>query len=40
MPDERHNRSFNTKKVHFLRPQEHTEQWFNLFCIHQNRHFR
>eukprot|EP00906_Rhabdomonas_costata_P015633 RCo022458 len=35
--DERLNRAFTHKKVHFLRPSEATAEWFNLFVLHQNR---
>lgn len=34
--DERLHRSFRDGNVQFQRPLEHTNDWFNLFCIHQN----
>ncbi|KAI9183278.1 meiotic recombination [Blastocladiella emersonii ATCC 22665] len=35
--DERLHRTFLKKKVKMLRPIEGTDDWFNLFVIHQNR---
>ncbi|KAJ3270534.1 Double-strand break repair protein mre11a [Terramyces sp. JEL0728] len=35
--DERLHRTFEKQKVKMLRPVEDTEEWFNLFVIHQNR---
>jgi double-strand break repair protein MRE11 len=35
--DERLYRTFIKRKVKMLRPLEDTEDWFNLFVIHQNR---
>jgi double-strand break repair protein MRE11 len=35
--DERLNRTFHRKNVTFLRPKESTNNWFNLFVLHQNR---
>ncbi|GAB1601038.1 double-strand break repair protein MRE11-like isoform X1 [Argonauta hians] len=35
--DERLHRLFVKKKVTMLRPQEHRDDWFNLFVLHQNR---
>lgn len=35
--DERLHRAFRDGIVKFQRPTIQTEQWFNLFCIHQNR---
>jgi double-strand break repair protein MRE11 len=35
--DERLHRLFLKRKVKFKRPVEDTDQWFNLFTIHQNR---
>lgn len=40
IPDERLNRLFNDRKVTFLRPRDAPTDWFNIFCIHQNRHVR
>ncbi|ODV82086.1 DNA repair exonuclease [Suhomyces tanzawaensis NRRL Y-17324] len=34
--DERLHRAFRDGLVKFQRPNIHTQQWFNLFCIHQN----
>ncbi|KAJ3258944.1 Double-strand break repair protein mre11a [Boothiomyces macroporosus] len=35
--DERLHRTFEKQKVKMLRPVEDTDDWFNLFVIHQNR---
>ncbi|EGD77873.1 hypothetical protein PTSG_09507 [Salpingoeca rosetta] len=35
--DERLHRTFLKKKVKWLAPDEDTDDWFNLFVIHQNR---
>ncbi|KND04585.1 DNA repair protein (mre11) [Spizellomyces punctatus DAOM BR117] len=35
--DERLHRTFQKKKVKMYRPQEDTNEWFNLMAIHQNR---
>ncbi|XP_046981777.1 double-strand break repair protein MRE11 isoform X1 [Schistocerca americana] len=35
--DERLSRIFRDGKAKFYRPREHTEEWFNLFVLHQNR---
>lgn len=36
--DERLNRVFSQKKVHFLRPDdENPDSWFSVFVLHQNR---
>ncbi|TPX67344.1 hypothetical protein SpCBS45565_g03855 [Spizellomyces sp. 'palustris'] len=35
--DERLHRTFQKKKVKMYRPQEDTNEWFNLMVIHQNR---
>lgn len=35
--DERLFRSFQRKKVKFLRPLENEDSWFNLLTFHQNR---
>lgn len=35
--DERLHRSFQRKKVKFLRPLEAPDEWFNLLAFHQNR---
>eukprot|EP00667_Euglena_gracilis_P008073 EG_transcript_8155 len=40
IPDERLNRLLNDRKVRFLRPAEAPTEWFNLLCLHQNRHPR
>ena len=37
MRDERLHRMFLQKRVTFLRPKEHADDFFNLLCIHQNR---
>ncbi|XP_050544320.1 double-strand break repair protein MRE11 isoform X2 [Daktulosphaira vitifoliae] len=35
--DERLERLFRDRKVRMFRPQEDTDQWFNIFVCHQNR---
>ena len=35
--DERLHRLFLRSKVKFLRPKEQSDNWFNLFMLHQNR---
>ncbi len=35
--DERLHRLFRANKVRMLRPQEDTDDWFNLLVMHQNR---
>ena len=35
--DERLHRLFLRSKVKFLRPKEQSDDWFNLFMLHQNR---
>lgn len=35
--DERLYRTFQQKKVQFMRPASETNQWFNIFVLHQNR---
>lgn len=35
--DERLHRSFTQKKVKWVRPKGQKKEWFNMFCIHQNR---
>ena len=35
--DERLHRLFLRTKVKFLRPKEQSDDWFNLFMLHQNR---
>ena len=35
--DERLHRMWKRKKVKFLRPEEETEEWFNILVLHQNR---
>ena len=35
--DERLHRLFREGLVHMLRPEEDTEEWFNLLTLHQNR---
>ena len=37
MRDERLHRLFLRSKVKFLRPKEQSDNWFNLFMLHQNR---
>ena len=37
MKDERLHRLFRSGKVRMLRPEEDTEDWFNLLVLHQNR---
>lgn len=37
LPEERLHRLFEKKAVRFLRPAEDTENWFNVFVVHQNR---
>lgn len=37
MKDERLHYMFEKGAVHVNRPSEDTEDWFNIFCIHQNR---
>lgn len=34
--DERLMRVFRDSNVKFLRPNVHTEEWFNMLCVHQN----
>ncbi|CAN3365920.1 double-strand break repair protein Mre11p [Diutina catenulata] len=34
--DERLHRAFRDGQVKFQRPMQQTDDWFNLFCIHQN----
>lgn len=36
--DERLHRIFRERKVSMIRPQEDTDEWFNVFVIHQNRY--
>ena len=35
--DERLHRAWKNEKVKFLRPQESSEDWFNILVLHQNR---
>ena len=35
--DERLHRTWRKKNVVFQRPADNPDDWFNLFCIHQNR---
>lgn len=35
--DERLERLFRDRKVRMLRPEEDTDEWFNIFVCHQNR---
>ena len=35
--DERLNRMFENDEVHFVRPEENPDSWFNIFTVHQNR---
>lgn len=35
--DERLNRTFKRNRVTLFRPTEDTEDWFNIFVLHQNR---
>lgn len=35
--DERLHRLFTSRKVTMLRPREDTDEWFNMFVVHQNR---
>ncbi len=35
MKDERLHRLFRSNKVKMLRPEEDTEDWFNLLVLHQ-----
>ena len=37
MTEERIHRLFRSKKVRFVRPDEDTDKWFNIFVVHQNR---
>lgn len=37
IPDDRLSRLFQSNKVNFFRPKEQTDQWFNMFVLHQNR---
>eukprot|EP01138_Halocafeteria_seosinensis_P013702 gb/GECG01013993.1/.p1 GENE.gb/GECG01013993.1/~~gb/GECG01013993.1/.p1 ORF type:complete len:584 (+),score=86.48 gb/GECG01013993.1/:1-1752(+) len=40
MRDQRLYNLFSRKKVHFHRPAEATEDWFNMLAVHQNRENR
>lgn len=37
--DERLNRSWTSNKVKFIVPEEGTDDWFNIFVLHQNRDY-
>eukprot|EP00940_MAST-03C_sp_MAST-3C-sp2_P002162 g2162.t1 len=37
--DERLNRAWTDKKVKFLTPEDGTNEWFNVFVLHQNRDY-
>jgi double-strand break repair protein MRE11 len=37
LPEERLHRLFERQHVRFLRPMESTDNWFNVFVVHQNR---
>jgi double-strand break repair protein MRE11 len=35
--DERLHATFQERKVRFFRPHDKQDEWFSVFCIHQNR---
>jgi hypothetical protein len=36
--DERLNLAFESKSIKFKRPLQHTDQWFNILVLHQNKY--